>query len=158
MTIDDPQIGRLEFRNGWRRLDRLLFSGQLSTVIVRFEGEADEPIQKVQREAFDEFWRNKEVLISLAEKAILAYYLDIRPDVRERLGAIDADSIVPEISNASEIVRVTQITEVFFPECFGDCHRVFGLLADCTWDPGHGIAIKFENEEIVEIGEQGIML
>jgi hypothetical protein len=32
------------------------------------------------------------------------------------------------------------------------------MLFECTWEEEHGLAVKFENEKVVEVGYQDIVL
>ena len=41
---------------------------------------------------------------------------------------------------------------------FGRDIREFGILCECTWEIEHGLAIKYQNEEVVEVGYQDIII
>jgi hypothetical protein len=51
-----------------------------------------------------------------------------------------------------------ELNQIIFPYSFGEDIRKVGLLLNCTWEPEHGLALKFENEMVVEVGYQDIVL
>lgn len=41
---------------------------------------------------------------------------------------------------------------------FDEDVRQVGLLLKCTWEPEHGLAVKVEDEKVIEVSYQDIVL
>lgn len=54
--------------------------------------------------------------------------------------------------------KLVRPTDVIVQETLGAPNRVVGLLLDCTWEQSLGVAVKFLNEEVSEVGPQDIVL
>jgi hypothetical protein len=117
-----------------------------------------EQIEQSQREDFIKFDAQKEDLIDKAEAAIFDYYLGIVDEYRERVGAEFADRTAPEIDEISQLRTLIDPTETIIQQSFGEDERIVGLLFDCSWDPSLGLAVKFVNERLDEVGVQDIVL
>lgn len=72
--------------------------------------------------------------------------------------ADEADEAAPLVESANDLRAIVRLNTLFFPEDFGSGKRVAGLLADCSWDPALGLAVRFEDERIVGVGPQDIVL
>ena len=57
-----------------------------------------------------------------------------------------------------KINKLVYPKQILFPMVFGDMIREFGLLCECTWEEEHGLAVKYQNEEVVEVGYQDIII
>ncbi len=106
----------------------------------------DSGISDHQVEAFRHF--NHECLTGLAscEVAIKRYCANLANN-------LDGGQRVVDINPPSEHVRPVA---VLFDYLFGSV--CFGILCDCDWDWDNGVAIKFENGEVTEIGTQNLIL
>ena len=158
LELIDAVAGRLEFDYGWCRPVYVDFLGHSSLIKIVFSGDEDRGLDPGQQDAFARFWSSKERLLSEAEIAILEYYQSIRVDVRSRVPTEVAEIEAPPIEKISDLGRVVRLDAIFFPEDFGSGKRVAGLLADCSWDPSLGLAVRFEDESIVGVGPQDIVL
>ncbi len=69
-----------------------------------------------------------------------------------------ANKMAPFISAKKEIATIVEPKQLIFPTIFDKDVRQVGLLLECRWEPEHGLAVKFEDEEIVEVGFQDIVL
>jgi hypothetical protein len=96
--------------------------------------------------------------LNLAEDAILNYYFEVYEDYRQRLIEKFADKMAPILSTKDEIADIVEPKQLIFPMVFEEEVRQVGLLLECSWEPEHGLAVKFEDEEIVEVGFQDIVL
>ena len=154
----DGIVGEFDYEYGWCRPVSVLFFGETRSIELAFAGDADRELDAGQREAFSAFWPSKERLLSNAEAAIASHYDSIRLDVRARMPADEADEAAPLVESANDLRAIVRLNTLFFPEDFGSGKRVAGLLADCSWDPALGLAVRFEDERIVGVGPQDIVL
>lgn len=157
-TLIDGVVGTLEYDYGWCRATVVEFLGENCAVKIVFAGDEDRPLDDGQRDAFVEFWSSNKKLMLEAEASILRHYQMIRSDVLARLSEGDATRIAPLAIRASDLRGIVRLETIFFPEDFGGGKRVAGLLADCSWDPGLGLAVRFEDERVVDVGPQDIVL
>ena len=95
--------------------------------------------------------------MSEAENEIFKYYQEVCPEYRDKLED-SADEFAPIISGREEVAKLVELTQIIFPYSFGKDIKRVGLLLNCTWEPEHGLAVKFVNEEIVKVGYQDIVL
>ncbi|CPX14671.1 DUF6985 domain-containing protein [Mycobacteroides abscessus] len=155
----DPVLGSIAFTQGagWEGAYTYPFFGQEVTVTLALGGwEESDPVEPQQIEAVAQFNMRKAELCAQAEDAIYAYYLEHLSDLREQFGD-SADDLMPIIEGKQEIPRLVKPTDFFVQLAFS-ADRVIGLLYDCTWDADLGLAVKFVNEAIEEVGPQDIVL
>lgn len=48
--------------------------------------------------------------------------------------------------------------QIIFPTTIDKSKQIAGFLCECSWEIEHGLVIKFENGEVVEVGFQDILL
>jgi hypothetical protein len=154
----DAVAGSLEYDYGWCRPVSVEFLGEPCSIKLAFSGDEGQELDPGQRDAFAAFWSSRERLFSDAEAAILSHYQSIRPDVLARVPVDVAERVAPPVEQVSDLRRIVRLEAVFFPEDLGSGRRVAGLLADCSWDPSLGLAVRFEDEQIVDVGPQDIVL
>jgi hypothetical protein len=154
----DAVAGSLEYDYGWCRPVSVVFLGEPCSIKLAFSADEDRELDPGQREAFAAFWRSRERLLSKAEAAILLHYQSIRPGILERISVDAVEGMAPLVEKASDLRRIVRLEAVFFPEDFGSGKRVVGLLANCSWDPSLGLAVRFENEQVAGVGPQDIVL
>jgi len=155
--INHEVLGRVKFDYSWekKRVVSLFGKDRLITVIIN--GEEDGEFEQSQIDAFIRFFNDKENLLVKAENEIYKYYQDVCLEYRGRLED-SADEFAPIVSNKEELAKLVEINQIIFPYSFGKEIRKVGLLLNCTWEPEHGLAVKFENEKIIEVGYQDIVL
>lgn len=154
----DVVVGTLEYDYGWCRSASVEFLGEACSVKLAFAGDEDRELDPGQRDAFAAFWSSRDRLLSEAEAAILSHYQTVRPDVLARVPADVAEKVAPSVGQVRDLRRIVRLDSLFFPEDFGSGRRVVGLLADCSWEPSLGLAVRFEDEQVVEVGPQDIVL
>lgn len=154
----DETFGEIDYEDGWKGpYSYAIFGKDYAVTLVVPCDEGDE-IEPAQREAFVRFEQAKAALTGAAARAIFDHYQDIAGEVRERVGPDAAADMAPEIASVDELARIVSPTEVLVQQSFGSDERIIGLLFDCSWDPSLGLAVKFEDERIVEVGNQDIVL
>lgn len=155
-VMHDEVVGDLVYEDNWERRDALqLFDGSYE-VALTFEGEADEPLDSSQRDAFARFQQERGPCLKRVEAALLEHYASILPDVRRRLGE-GCDASAPSVAEMRELARVLTPTHVIFP-IVQQCGRTVGLLFDCTWDPELGVGVRLVDEAVQDVGTQDIVL
>lgn len=155
--VNHKVFGQIKFDYLWEGESEIRFFGKNKLVTLLIKGEETADFEQSQIDSYIKFFNNKDKLLLEAEKEIFKYYQDICWDYRDRLED-SADEFAPIISSKEEIAKLVEINQIIFPYSFGKEIRKVGLLLNCTWEPEHGLAVKFENEKIVEVGYQDIVL
>lgn len=155
--INHIVFGRLKFDYSWEREEEIKFFEKKRLITLVINGEENEIFEQSQIDSFRKFFNNKEKYLSEAENEILKYYQEVCPEYRDKLED-SADEFAPIISGSEEVAKLVEITQIIFPYSFGKDIKRVGLLLNCTWEPEHGLAVKFVNEEIVKVGYQDIVL
>ncbi len=155
----DALFGEIEYEFGWVGQCTWPFFGTVATTRLIIPCEETDEIEPVQREAFVAFERDKAAMCKIAEDALLTYYRENLPELRERFGSQFADQWAPEIAEAEDLSRLVRPAEVIIQQPFTEPpERVVGLLFDCSWDPSLGLAVKFVNDRLNAVGSQDIVL
>ena len=157
-TIQHKMFGELAYYHGWKRAMNITLFGHEKTVTLNIEAEDDAEFEDAQVNAYHTFFGDKNRLLNLAEDAIFNYYLKVCEAYRQRIGEKLAKKMAPIISTKNEIATIVEPKQLIFPMVFDKDMKQVGLLLECTWEPEHGLAVKFEDEEIVEVGFQDIVL
>ena len=159
MMTRDPVLGELSFsdESGWVGSYTYRFCGRNVTVPMELGGYDGEEIDPIQRTAFIRFDERKNELLANAEEAIFNYYSELLPDLREQFGE-SADEYAPAISEKENLAELVTPTSILVKQPLSSDDRIIGLLYDCRWDPSLGLAVKFVNEMIDEVGPQDIVL
>lgn len=156
--ISHAVFGSIKLSHHWWEGNReVIFFKKNIKVNIGINGKDNAVFEQTQIDAFKNFFNNIEKILLEAEKAIYSYYQEVCPDYRDRLED-SADEFAPIITSNEEVASLVQLTEVIFPWSFGKDVREIGLLLNCIWEPEHGLAVKFVNEEVVEVGYQDIVL
>lgn len=157
MEIDHEIFGKIQFDYSWERIVKVAFGGKERLVTLVINGEEDASFEQSQINSFIKFFNDKDKYLLEAENEIFKYYQEVCSDYRDRLEE-DVDEFAPIVSGKKEFDKLVELTQIFIPYSFGEDIRKVGLLFNCTWEPEHGLAVKFINEEIVEVGYQDIIL
>ncbi|MEN3225150.1 MULTISPECIES: DUF6985 domain-containing protein [Mycolicibacterium] len=159
--MTDTVLGAIAYSEpgGWEGTYTILFLGREVTVRMALGGwdEAD-PVEAVQREAVEQFTARKAELCGQADDALYAEYLQRQPELREQFGG-DADRLMPIIDGKEGLSAL--VTPDFFQVPLprrGLTDRVVALMYNCSWDVELGLAVKFVNEAVAEVGPQNIVL
>lgn len=128
----------------------LFFLGRSANVEVFVEGGDESPADE-QRTAF----RLLPDSIAKAETVVFEFYERIYQDYRAQFG-MDAGARMPKVTEASELAQLVNLTGVVFPEVTHPGEITIGFLFECSWDPEHGLGVKFTNGN-AEVGSQDIL-
>ena len=140
MKIKDDVFGVLSFNYGWTRSYKARLLGREFEMLLMIEAEEDEVVLDSHRELFLYFQNN---ITSLNGRLVY----ELTKYIKEELN----------VEDASEFLNSVEFTSIIFcdPEIYTPI--TFGLLAECEWEPEHGLGIKFEGDDI-EVGFQDILL
>lgn len=155
--INHKVFGKIKFDYSWEGEQEVYFFGKKRLITLIINGEEDANFEQSQIDSFISFFNNKDKYLLEAENEIFKYYQKVCPDYRDRLED-SADEFAPILLRREEIAKLIELTQIIFPYSFGKNIRKVGLLLNCTWEQEHGLAVKFENDETVEVGYQDIVL
>ncbi len=154
--ISHDIFGELNYQYLWMRDYNISFLGYDYNIKLSIEGTLEDNISETQCNAFIEFENNKNILVKNAELALFNYYKSIVEDYREMLGD-EADNCAPIISNIDELSCLIDPEALYISYPINQ-NRIIGLLFKTTWEIEHGVAVKFSNGKLVEVGFQDIVL
>ncbi len=159
--MTDAVLGEIAYSEpmGWGGSYTFLFLGHEVTVRMALGGwNEEDPVTPVQRDAVEQFSLRKAELCEQADDALYAEYQKRLPELREQFGD-DADKLMPIIADKQGLAKL--VGPDFFLVAYprrGSTDRIVALMYNCTWDVELGIAVKFVNEQIAEVGPQNIVL
>ena len=157
-SMEDTLFGAMEYDYGWiGGYSYKLFGEHVNVSLVVPCDEGDE-IEPTQRKAFSAFNAKRDELAAQAEAAIFDYYQREVEGWRDQFGVESADELAPVINEPAELASLIEPTEIIIRRTHGSADRVVGLLFSCSWAPQLGLAVKFFNESIEEVGPQDIVL
>ena len=157
-VINHNILGELYYNNGWYKEIKLSLFGKLQKMGLIIEGDEDAQFENSQIEAYKEFMKNKDILLKKCEEESYEYYQNVCLDYRDRLGNEFKDKLAPIVSNQDRLNNLVDPKQILFPMTFGSDIREFGILCECTWEEEHGLAIKYQDEKVVEVGYQDIII
>jgi hypothetical protein len=158
-TISDKLFGTLTHSagDGWKRPIELTIFNRLCTGYLIVLIDPNSGIEQNRLVAYEAFHAQINDVIGATEKAILDYYQSICIEYRERRGIVDSDdSSMPIIASIQDVSRLVKFEGVFFP--YARPRPILGMLFKCTWEEEHGLAVKFENGQVTDVGFQDIVL
>ncbi len=156
--LKDQILGDLSYEYGWTRPYHCIFLGKKVSIKLAIPCDEDDEIESSQREAFQRFDEKADLFLAQAEEAIFDYYQDNCQEYRDRFGIEFADELAPIIHSPSQLGAIVLLTEIIIQHSFGENERIVGLLYDCSWEPSLGLAVKFVDECLEEVGVQDIVL
>ncbi|UOB64826.1 DUF6985 domain-containing protein, partial [Bacillus thuringiensis] len=107
--------------------------------------------------AYRKFITDINKLTKEAEQAIFEYYKEEYMEYRDMVGDESADKIAPIITTIQELGKLVEPVGLIILPDFEDGIRRVGLIFNCTWEED-GVGVKFENEQVVEVGYQDIVI
>lgn len=158
-TINDEVFGVLTHSAGelWKRPLELSFFGGSWTVALMVDIDPREGVEQHQIAAYRTFTENTDAVVSAAEKAIFGYYQSICKEARSRYGITNpSDEKVPIVKSIRDMFPLVEPEGVTFP--YARQRPIFGILCQCTWEEERGLAVKFEDGKLVDVGFQDIVL
>lgn len=131
-----------------------LMAAEVALVV---DADDEQPPASWQRAVYDEFMQHSERLTSDVFQAIFDYYQHVAPEYRQQYQDGDWQQALPKISQVEEIKPLLTPTGIVVPELFPDKCEI-GLLFECSWEIEHGLAVKIQHNQVVEVGFQDICI
>ncbi|WP_438498472.1 DUF6985 domain-containing protein [Paenibacillus sp. IHBB 3054] len=157
-SLNHELFGGITYDLYWSGKQKVKIFGEERSVILSIDGNEEGEFQGAQKEAYINFVGNMENMIMKIEDAIFDYYQESYVEYRDMVGEDVADKIAPIIENKEEMGKLVEPTQLIIRKVRKNGFRRIGLLFNCTWEIEHGLAVKIEDEEIVEVGFQDIVL
>ncbi|WP_427182385.1 DUF6985 domain-containing protein [Paenibacillus sp. TC-CSREp1] len=157
-NLNHELFGEISYDLYWSGQQKIKMFGKDKAIILSVDGNEEGEFQDVQKEAYTNFIGNMDDIMTKVEAAIFDYYQEVYMDYREMVGEDEADKIAPIIENKEELDHLIEPTQLIIRRVRKNGVRRIGLLFNCTWEIEHGLAVKIEDEEIVEVGFQDIVL
>ena len=152
--ITDDSFGELELEEDydrWLRNYEIVIFSRKHKVVLIVEGNDDESqIYIEQRNAFDLLEGDKDSIIHELEKSLFAYYQS------EAARAPELFEGLPIVYSTEELSQLLKLRWIRFPIVYDKGEILFGFLFDCSWDPEHGVAARYDNKAL-SIGQQDIL-
>ncbi|WJE50793.1 hypothetical protein QRE66_15695 [Bacillus cereus] len=155
--INHKLFGELIYDGYWTGKQKIATLGHDKIVPLIIDGEEHDVFSTIQEEAYSKFIADTNRLIQEAEQAIFEYYQEECLEYRAMLGDESADEIAPIIITAQQLGNLVDPIGIIILPDFEDGVRRIGLIFNCTWEED-GIGVKFENEEVVEVGYQDVVI
>jgi hypothetical protein len=157
--IDDAVFGALALVGAdlYERDFQIELFGKKRRVRLQVQICPQQGLEQRQIRAFEQFAQHSPRMLAEAEKKMFAYYQSVCHEYRSDQGITAAkDRRVPLVKNAAELARLVRPEAMYFP--YVRSRPTCGLLCQCTWEDEHGLAVKFENGKVTEVGFQDIVL
>ncbi|EEM10710.1 MULTISPECIES: DUF6985 domain-containing protein [Bacillus] len=155
--INHKLFGELIYDGYWTGKQKIAILGHDKIVPLTIDGEEHDVFSAIQEEAYSKFIADTNRLIQEAEQAIFEYYQEECLEYRAMLGDESADEIVPIITTTQQLGKLVDPIGLTILPDFEDGVRRLGLIFNCTWEED-GIGVRFENEEVIEVGYQDIVI
>ncbi|PGC42994.1 DUF6985 domain-containing protein [Bacillus pseudomycoides] len=155
--INHKLFGELIYDGYWTGKQKIAILGHDKIVPLTIDGEEHDVFSAIQEEAYSKFIADTNRLIQEAEQAIFEYYQEECLEYRAMLGDESADEIVLIITTTQQLGKLVDPIGLTILPDFEDGVRRLGLIFNCTWEED-GIGVRFENEEVIEVGYQDIVI
>ncbi|OZQ57728.1 DUF6985 domain-containing protein [Paenibacillus taichungensis] len=157
-NLNHELFGEISYDLYWSGQQKMKIFGKEKVIILSIDGNEEGEFHDVQKEAYTNLVENIDDIITKVEEAIFDYYQEVYKDYREMVGEDESDNIAPIIENKEELGHLVEPTQLIIRRVRKNGVRRIGLLFNCTWEIEHGLAVKIEDEKIVEVGFQDIVL
>lgn len=151
----DSIFGELEYDFLWEGKTTITMFDKQYEIGLGINGEEEDGIQQMQREAFINF-KNKELeIINDVSNKIYEYYKHICEFEPEKLdpGVLGK---LPMVSNYMDMKGLITPIQLCIPEL--EDEREIDILFECVWDFELGVGVRIVNEVITKIGVQNDVL
>lgn len=157
-NLNHELFGEISYDLYWSGQQKIKIFGKEKVIILSIDGNEEGEFHDVQKEAYTNLVENMDDIMTKVEEAIFDYYQEVYMDYREMVREDESDKIAPIIENKEELGHLVEPTQLIIRRVRKNRVRRIGLLFNCTWEMEHGLAVKIEDEEIVEVGFQDIVL
>ncbi|WP_413365214.1 DUF6985 domain-containing protein [Lysinibacillus sp. 3P01SB] len=158
MPINHDVFGEISYDLYWRGEQKIKFFGQEKTIVLSIDGNEEGEFHEIQKDAYKKFFHNMNDIMKKVEDALFDYYQKVFMDYRAIFDKKEVDRLVPIINDKRELAKLVSPTQLIIRRVRKNGLRRVGMLFDCTWEAEHGVGVKVEDEEIIEVGFQDIVL
>ena len=147
-TFNDADLGQMMFDGSvWVLERRARFNGVEIPVRIEPEDATTRAISPAQRRAAELALMLPSYVLERAAPAVVQNY----EVYREMLG----DEDLPPLRAPVDVWQSVKPTSIDIPAHGGVATATFLLLAECDWDPEHGLAVRFRNGRADAANQQG---
>lgn len=148
ITFDDPDFGSMHFDGYEWILERCaLLKGVEVPVHIEPEDADTRSLSRVQREAVQIALALPPDVLVLAAPAVVQNY----EVYREMVG----DQELPPLQAPADVWQLVEPSYIRVPPHGNITTPTFLLLAECDWDPEHGLVVRFRNGHADASNQQG---
>lgn len=145
MKLEHKVFGEIFFDECyWTKSINCRIFGELKDIELVIDSDDEAEFAQEQVESYIEFFKDIDNYIKLAEQSVFRYYND---NIAKK-PLVEVEDIYPMVS----------IEQIFIPVNIEPNMREIGFLGECSWEPEHGLGIRFVNERISEVGFQDVLL
>lgn len=155
MNKNDFEFDQIKYL--WAKSYSVAIYGRSISTYIYLLGNEGVDIEDRQIDAVNDFIEHQDVYIQKLEQGLLKYYRDNLFDIRTRF-IEDADIYAPVITDKNKLAEVIPLHSVLIPDGCSPEKITVGFTFFGNWDTSHDIGGKFENRDLVEIGEAEGML
>lgn len=148
--INDKIFGEIEYDlDSWYKEIKVKFGNEECLVDLIIHGDEEGEFDQLQYDAYTMAIENWEELIKI--EPLLEYYNNLRYELGYEDGS---NELYPLIETTEELLEHITLACVVIPYNINKDERRVHFAFSCTWDEDNGMAIRFINEKISEIGEE----
>ena len=159
MELNHHIFGKIKFNYGWTRDMTVTIFGEQYVLEIIIDADDDGKFEVNQERAYIFFKEHLDEIVKEANCAIVSYYnREISNIVSGYTHTDEKQYFLDKIGDKEQIYSLLKLKQIMFPLTFDENVEEFGFLCDCDWDKENGLAIKFTNGVLSEIGSQDILL
>lgn len=147
-TKHDPEFGPMteDAAGDWRLQRRVLFANASVPVVVEpGEGGDFDPVQR----------RAVRLALALGPDAAEEAAPAVVQNYEVYREAIDDREWMPRLEDLADVWERVSVERIRVPRHNDARNAYFQVLAECDWDPEHGLEVRFRNGEAIEAAQQG---
>jgi len=162
--IRDAVFGEIEYDYIWYRKGKISFMNNETDIMLMISGDENEDFEDGQYEAYQallESWSETQTKLL---DPILEYYQERRTelgyDIEDEDGIEgEEEDNYPQIDTVEQLLEHIQLVGIKVPYAgmYGDGGRSMGISFGCSWDSENGVGVRLYNEQVIEVGAQGIV-
>jgi hypothetical protein len=142
-TTNDPVFGILEYRINHTKIEEVHFWGTPYKIRISVQSYSYNDISKIQRDKYAFLKRNLEKIADDLIKMFSDYY------------SSNLHEIKSVIKNCPSTLDLETLRKYIKPKAmYYKKNGEYAILFDCVWEPEHGIALIFNQENEFSIGSQ----
>ena len=132
--------------------------GESKYVQVYFAREDDCEPSAIQLQALKNLIEHKKDIFHTLQDQLLNHYATIREKAQEYYSHEVFSEKFPIINNPYQLTKNLEIKSIILGYYGEKWCSYIGLVIDCSWDTEMGVGVKIVENNIVEIGEQDIVI